>query len=63
LGLLSPLSHFKKVKSILGDVRQDIGESNYHKLCKLIEPLKTMCEQIEQLPENSQEELVLVNAY
>jgi hypothetical protein len=59
----SPLSHFKKVKSILGDVRQDIGESNYHKLCKLIEPLKTMCEQIEQLPENSQEELVLVNAY
>jgi hypothetical protein len=58
----SPLFHFKKVKSLLGDVRQDIGESNYHKLRLLIEPLKTMCEQLEKFPENTQEERVLVSA-
>ena len=58
----SPLSHYKKVKSILGDVRDDLGESNYHKLRLLIEPLKTMCEQLEMVPENTQEERVLVNA-
>ncbi len=58
----SPLSHFKKVKSILGDVKQDIGDSDYNKLCKLIEPLKTMCEQLEKVPDNTQEELVLVSA-
>ncbi len=44
----SPLSHFKKVKKILDEVRQDIGEPNYLQLRKLIEPLKTMCEQLEK---------------
>src|SRR6266516_600768 len=44
----SPLSHFKKVKKILEEVRQDLGESNYLKLRQLIEPLKTMCEQLEE---------------
>lgn len=58
----SPLSHFKKVKSILSDVKQDIGVSEYDKLCKLIEPLETMCEQLEKVPDNAQEELVMVSA-
>ena len=51
----SPLNHFKKVKKLLDDVRQDIGDSNYHKLHMLIEPLKTMCEQLEKLPDNVSE--------
>ncbi len=59
----SPLSHFKKVKKILEEVRQDLGESNYLKLRQLIEPLKTMCEQLEELPDNVQEELMMANSY
>ena len=59
----SPLNHFKKVKKLLDDVRQDIGDSNYHKLRMLIEPLKTMCEQLEKLPDNVQEERVMANSY
>ena len=49
----SPLNHFKKVKKLLDDVRQDLGEANYHKLHMLIEPLKSMCEQLEKLPDYS----------
>ena len=58
----SPLSHFKNVKRILDNVRHDIGEPNYYQLRKLIEPLKTLCEQFEKLHDNTLEERAIVNA-
>ena len=57
----SPLSHYKEVKKFLDDLKQDIGESDYQKLFKLIEPLKAMCEQYESLPNTILAERTLVN--
>jgi hypothetical protein len=60
----SPLSHFKKVKKILVDVRLDIGDANYHKLRMLIEPLESMCQQLEKkVPDDVLEERAMANAY
>jgi hypothetical protein len=36
---------------------------HYYELRKFIEPLKTMCEQFEKLPDNTQEERAMMNAY
>ena len=56
----SLLSHYKKVKKFLDDLKQDIGDPDYQKLYKLIEPLKAVCEQYERLPYNTLEERAMV---
>ena len=57
----SPLSHYRKVKKFLDELKPDIGDPDYEQLCKLIAPLKAMCEQYEGLLTNSQEERAMVN--
>ncbi len=57
----SPLGHYKKVKKLLDDLKQDIGDPDYQQLCELIGPLKALCEQCEGLLTNTQEERVMVN--
>lgn len=57
----SPLSHYKKVKRFLNDLKQDIGDQDYQKLCELIEPLKALCEHYERLLTNTLEERAMVN--
>jgi len=57
----SPLSHYKEVKKFLDDLKQDIGESDYQKLFKLIEPLKAVCEQYGNPPNTILAERTLVN--
>ena|GEM_PF-5018105 len=52
----------EKGKIILDDVKQDIDDLNYYKLRKLIEPLKTMCEQLEK-PDNILDERAMVKTY